>query len=161
MSYGCGDCFEPGKRVGNDVVLAGYVTNARRELVGWTALANTCPSFVWRWRWLVARQNGKMTGLKHVAEVSHGLINRQELPVVGATFLLRRAEFPGKEGEGLPRALRSLLEDSTHGGSWSIRDQGKWNRRIRVCQKSSSIVLLYTRRKLWWVLRSRWRDGSP
>jgi len=52
-----------------------------------------------------------------VAEVSHGLIDRQELPVVGALFLLRRAELPGKEGEGLPGALRSLLEDSTHGGS--------------------------------------------
>lgn len=52
-----------------------------------------------------------------MAEVSHGLIDRQELPVVGALFLLRRAELPGKEGEGLPGALRSLLEDSTHGGS--------------------------------------------
>lgn len=58
-----------------------------------------------------------MTGLKHVAEVSHGLVDRQEIPVVRATFLLRRAELPGKEGQGLPGALRSLLEDSTHGGS--------------------------------------------
>jgi len=58
-----------------------------------------------------------MTGFMRVAEVSHGLVDRQELPVVGAIFLLRQAEFPGKESEGLPRALRSLLEDSTHGGS--------------------------------------------
>ena len=58
-----------------------------------------------------------MMGLKHVADVSHSLIDRQGLPVVGAIFLLRRAEFPGKEGEALPRALRSLLEDSTDGSS--------------------------------------------
>jgi hypothetical protein len=32
MGYGCGDCFDAGKRVGDDVVLAGYVTNVRREL---------------------------------------------------------------------------------------------------------------------------------
>lgn len=32
MDYGRGDCFEAGKRVGNDVFLAGYVTNVRREL---------------------------------------------------------------------------------------------------------------------------------
>jgi len=32
MGYARGDCFEAGKRIGNDVVLAGYVTNVRREL---------------------------------------------------------------------------------------------------------------------------------
>jgi len=32
MSYGRGDCFDAGKRVGNDIVLARYVTNARRKL---------------------------------------------------------------------------------------------------------------------------------
>lgn len=64
----------------------------------------------------MVRQNGKMTGLKHVAEASHGLVDRQELSVVGAIFLLRRAELPGKEGEGLPSALRSLL-NRIHGGS--------------------------------------------
>jgi len=52
-----------------------------------------------------------------VAQVSHGLVDGQELPVVGAIFLLRRAELPGKEGEGLPGALLSLLENRTHGGS--------------------------------------------
>jgi hypothetical protein len=58
-----------------------------------------------------------MTGHKHVVEVSQGLVNLQRLPVVDAIFLLRRAELPGKEDEGLPGALHSLLEDSTHGGS--------------------------------------------
>ena len=41
--------------------------------------------------------------------------DRQELPVVGAVFLLRQAEFSGKESEGLPDALHPLLEDGTHG----------------------------------------------
>ena len=85
-----------------------------------------------------------MTGLKHVAAVSHGLVDRQELPVVGAICLLRRADLPGKEGEGLPGALRLLLEDSAHAGSGSIRDQGEWSRRIRVCQKSSSRQALHS-----------------
>jgi hypothetical protein len=37
-----------------------------------------------------------MTGLKHLAEVSPGLVYRLELPVVGAVFWLHRAEYPGK-----------------------------------------------------------------
>jgi len=32
MGYGRGDCFDVEKRVGDDVVLAGYMTNIRREL---------------------------------------------------------------------------------------------------------------------------------
>jgi hypothetical protein len=56
-------------------------------------------------------------GLKHVAEESHDLVDRQELPVVGNVSLLCQAEFTGKEGKGLPDALHSLLEDSTHGSS--------------------------------------------
>lgn len=64
----------------------------------------------------MVRQDGEMTDLKHVPEISHGLVGRQELPVVGAMFLLRRAEFPG-EGEGLPDALHSSLEESTRGFS--------------------------------------------
>jgi len=57
-----------------------------------------------------------MTGHKHVVEVSQGPVDLQELPVVDAIFLLRRAELIGKEGEEL-RALRSLLGDSTDGSS--------------------------------------------
>jgi hypothetical protein len=55
-------------------------------------------------------------GFKHVAEDSHGRLDCQVLPVVGAILLLHQAEFPG-EGEGMPDALHSLLKDSTHGGS--------------------------------------------
>jgi hypothetical protein len=32
MGYGIGECFDAGKRVADDVILAGYVTNIRREL---------------------------------------------------------------------------------------------------------------------------------
>ena len=32
MSYRRGDCLNPGKCVGNDVVLAGYVSDIRREM---------------------------------------------------------------------------------------------------------------------------------
>ena len=34
----------------------------------------------------MVRQDGEMTGLKRVPKVSHGLIDRQELPVVGPVF---------------------------------------------------------------------------
>jgi hypothetical protein len=62
--------------------------------------------------------------LKHVVEVSHGLVDCKELHVLGVVFLLLWAEFPGKEDEGLPDALHSLLEDSTYGSSLSVGDQG-------------------------------------
>jgi hypothetical protein len=39
-----------------------------------------------------------------VEDVSHALIDHQELPVLGVVFL-RRAEFPREEGEGLPNRL--------------------------------------------------------
>jgi hypothetical protein len=61
-----------------------------------------------------------MSGLLHVAEVPHGLVDCQALPVVGAVFLLCQVEFPGEEGEGLPDTLQSLLDDGTHGGGRSV-----------------------------------------
>ena len=63
----------------------------------------------------MVRQDGEMLGLQRVAEVPHGLVDRQELPVVSAVFLLRRSEFSGKESEVLTDALHSLLEDGIHG----------------------------------------------
>ena len=63
----------------------------------------------------MVRQDGEMTGFEHVAEDSHGRVDCQVLPVVGAILILRRAEFSG-EGEGMPDALHSLV-DSAHGGS--------------------------------------------
>jgi hypothetical protein len=63
----------------------------------------------------VFREDGEVAGLQHVTEVSHGLVNCQELPVVSAVFLLSSAEFPGKEGERMLGVLYSFLEDGTHG----------------------------------------------
>jgi hypothetical protein len=63
----------------------------------------------------VVRQDGEISGLQQVAKVTHGLVDRQELTVVGAEFLLHWTEFSGKESEGLPDALHSLLGDGTHG----------------------------------------------
>lgn len=65
----------------------------------------------------MVRWDGEMTGFKHVAEDSHGRVDCQVLPVVGAILLWCRAEFPGEEGKGMPDAMHSLLEDSAHGGS--------------------------------------------
>jgi len=62
----------------------------------------------------MVRQDGEMTGFKHAAYDSHGRVDCQVLPVVGAIPLLRRAEFPGEDGEGMPDALHSLLEDCAH-----------------------------------------------
>jgi hypothetical protein len=63
----------------------------------------------------VVRQDGEEAGLQHVTEVSHGLVNYQDLRVVSAVFLLCRSELPGKEGERLPGFLQSLLGDGTLG----------------------------------------------
>ena len=63
----------------------------------------------------VVCQDGEMPGLQHVTEVPHGLIDRQELPVVSTVLMLCRAQLPGEEGEGLPDVSHPLLEDGTHG----------------------------------------------
>lgn len=64
----------------------------------------------------MARQDVEMSGLQHVAVVPPSLVHRQEFPAVGAVFLLCRAQLHEEEGEGLPDALHSLLEDVTRGG---------------------------------------------
>ena len=64
----------------------------------------------------VVHQDREMPGLQHVTELSHGVVDCQELPVVRAVFLLRWAQLPGEEGKRLPDVLHSLLEDGTHGG---------------------------------------------
>jgi hypothetical protein len=60
----------------------------------------------------VVCDDGEVSSFQHVAEIPHGLIDGQQLPVIGAVFLLRRAELPGEESEGLPDILYLLLEDS-------------------------------------------------
>jgi hypothetical protein len=46
----------------------------------------------------VVGENDEVAGFQHVSEMLHGLVDGQQLPVVGAVFLLSWAEFPGEEG---------------------------------------------------------------
>lgn len=71
------------------------------------------------------------------------LLDRQRLLVVGAVFLLCRAQLPGEEDEGLTDALQSLLEDGTLGGR-SVPYKGKWSGRNRMSQKCSSRQACFT-----------------
>ena len=48
----------------------------------------------------VVRQDGEMPGLQHVTEVPHGLIDRQELPIVCIVFLLCGLRFLEKKARG-------------------------------------------------------------
>jgi hypothetical protein len=86
-------------------------------------------------------QDGEM-GLQHVAEVPYSLLDRQGL-LIGAVFLLCRAQLPGEEDEGLTDALHSV-EDGTHGGGRSVPYQGKWSSRNRMSQKCSSRQACFT-----------------
>ena len=102
--YGRGDGLDTGQRVGNYVVLAGYVANIRCEL------RDVIQAVKLPWRtfvflllegeglWLMVRQDGEIPGFLHVAEVSHSLIDRQELPLnpqltVGWDFSILNAHF--------------------------------------------------------------------
>jgi hypothetical protein len=48
----------------------------------------------------VVRHDGEVSGLQYVAEVPHGFVDRQELHVVGAVFLLHRADFSVNKARG-------------------------------------------------------------
>jgi hypothetical protein len=54
-------------------------------------------------------ENDEVVGLQYVAEMFHRLVDRQQLPVVGAILLLSGAVLPGEECEGLPGILHALL----------------------------------------------------
>ena len=75
----------------------------------------------------VFRQDGEMSCHQHVAGEFHGLIDRQNLPVVSNVTFLCRAQFPGE-------VFHPLLEHGTHGGGWSVRDQGEWSDWMWVSQ---------------------------
>jgi hypothetical protein len=51
----------------------------------------------------------------------HGLVDGQQLSVVGAVFLMGWIQLPGEEGEGLPGVVDTLLQNS--GG---VRDEWEW-----------------------------------
>ena len=138
------------KRVGNDTVLARYMADVHGEL--WNEIQVVKLA---RWalvsllvegkgEWFVVHQDGEMPGLQHVMEVPHGLVDHQELPVVRTVFLLRWAQLPGEEGERLPDVLHSLLEDSTHGGGWSVRDQSERSGWMWMSQESGSRQASFT-----------------
>jgi hypothetical protein len=47
---------------------------------------------------LLVGENDELTRFQHVSEMLHGLVDGQQLCIVGAVFLLSWAEFPGEEG---------------------------------------------------------------
>jgi hypothetical protein len=65
-----------------------------------------------------------MSRFQHLAEVLHGQIDGQQLPLIGAVLLLRRAVFPGEESERLPYVLYLLLEDDTRDSSGYQGERG-------------------------------------
>jgi hypothetical protein len=69
--------------------------------------------------------NDEVARFQHVSEMLYGLADGQQLPVVGAVFLLGWVQLPG-EGEGLPGVVDTLLQNGTHGGSGGVRDECKW-----------------------------------
>ena len=48
-----------------------------------------------------------------------------------------RAQLTGEESEGLPDVMYPQLEDGTHGGGLSVREQGEWSGWMWVIQESS------------------------
>jgi hypothetical protein len=46
----------------------------------------------------VIGENGEVARFQHMSEMLHGLVDGQQLSVVGAVFLLSSAKFPGEEG---------------------------------------------------------------
>jgi hypothetical protein len=55
----------------------------------------------------VVGEDGDVARFQHMAELRHGLVDGQQLAVVGAVLLLGRVEF-FREVEGLPDFLHAL-----------------------------------------------------
>jgi hypothetical protein len=68
-------------------------------------------------------EDDEVTRFQHVAEMLHGLIDSQQLPIVGAVFLLCRVEFLGEECQCLSGVVDTFLQHDTH---------DKWRRLLRV-----------------------------
>ena len=64
----------------------------------------------------MVRQDCEMSNLQHVAEVPHGLVDCQELSVVGTVLFVVPGSASWRRWRGLPDALNSLLKDCIHGG---------------------------------------------
>jgi hypothetical protein len=124
MGDWCGNYLNPGKCVGDDVVLARYVADVRSKLrdeiqmveLAWGALV---PLLVeGEDERLVVCENGKMSGLQHVPKVPHGLIYHQELRRMHCTS--------------------------------SVLDSASWRRRVAV-RRLVPVVL--GRHPWWWLKR--------
>jgi hypothetical protein len=62
-------------------------------------------------------EDDEVTRFQHVAEMLHGLVNSQKLPIVGVVFLLCR-----------------VLQHGTHGGSGEVCDKCKLRGRLGARQ---------------------------
>ena len=95
-SYRRGDGLYMKKGVSDDVVLAGYMSYVRgalRNVVQVVELSRLTlfPLLVeCVYEGFVVREDYEVPSFQQVAKVFHGLVDRQQLPVVGAILLLRR-----------------------------------------------------------------------
>jgi hypothetical protein len=58
----------------------------------------------------MVHEDGEVAHFQHVAEMLQGLVDSQQLSIVGTVFLLGRLELLGKECEGLPGVIDTLLQ---------------------------------------------------
>jgi hypothetical protein len=82
----------------------------------------------------VVGEDNEVMCFQHVVEMLYGLVDGQQLTVVCSVFLLGRVEFLGKESEGMPGVLDSLLKHGTHGEHRGVCDKCKCCRWMRLCQ---------------------------
>jgi hypothetical protein len=77
---------------------------------------------------MVSEDEDEVARFQHVAEMLHGLVDSEQLPILGAAFLLCQVELLGEECEGMPGVVDKLLQYGTHGGSGGVCDECKWMR---------------------------------
>ena len=70
----------------------------------------------------------KFTCLKEKAEMANGGVSCKEFRIKGGVFQLGGRKLLGKELEGSPGTVESLLKDGTYVGVRSIHGQGQGNR---------------------------------
>jgi hypothetical protein len=63
----------------------------------------------------------------------HGLVNSQQLPIVGAVFLLCRVELLGEECQWLLGVVDTLLQNVTDDGNGGVCDECKWRCWVGMC----------------------------
>ena len=68
----------------------------------------------------MVRQDGEVSDLQHVAEVPHGLVDCQELPVVGAVLFVVPGSASWRRWRGAARRLELTVE-GRHPWRWLKR----------------------------------------